>query len=269
MKVEMTKAFKSWEFIITFLIMCIISIGSAMYVFHYSTVLQSASSNPMLGVTSVYTKWIGNDWNSWYSALYFFIFPLTAVMPSGLSIYKERKSNYAAQMLIRERRTNYYLKKYISAFVSGGTIVCLPIVLNIAIVAMKFPFRAPDLNYDIYYKMQSFSFGSIMFYRYPFLYLLMRLVVIFIYAGLCAILSVSISFVCKNRYMILFTPIILFMVINFSNNVVRIPYEMSPIRFLGAGNIFIVSTPVVLGEAVVLLVVSFVMYLYGSKQDVL
>lgn len=270
MKVELTKAFKSWEFVITILIMSIISIGSAMYAFHYSYSDASYGiTNPMLGVTSVYTKWIGNDWNSWFSALYFFAFPLVAVMPSGLSLYKERKSNYIAQMVIRERRNIYYFHKYVSAFVSGGTIICLPIILNIAIVALKFPFRTPDLNYDVYYKIQPFSFGSAFFYKSPFLYLLLRVAIVFIYGGLCAMLSISISFISKNRYVILFTPIILFMVVNFSNNVLRIPYEMSPIRFLGAGNTYIVSTYVVIGEAAILLIASLIIYLFGSKKDVL
>ena len=270
MKKEIAKVFSGWEFIITFVLMCLISLASAISVISYDYNAHIYSgTNPMLGVSSVYTKWIGNDWNTWSSTLYFFVFPLVACMPGGLSLYREIKTNYNAQMLIRERKEIYYLHKYIAAFISGGSIVCLPVILNIAVVALRFPFRAPDLNYDIFYKIQPFSFGSSMFYEYPWLYLIVRVAVIFVYAGLCAMLSVSISFICKNRYIILFVPQILFMIVNFSNMILRIPYELSPIRFLGAGNTYIVSTSVVFAEVAVLFVFCVVMYVYGSKRDVL
>ena len=51
--------------------------------------------------------------------------------------------------------------------------------------------------------------------------------------------------------------------------ILRIPYELSPIRFLGAGNTYIVSTSVVFAEVAVLFVFCVVMYVYGSKRDVL
>lgn len=270
MKVELTKAFSGWKFAITLFIMCFISICSAIYMIVHSVQRYEVEGvNPMLGVTSVYTKWIGNDWNSWFSSLYFFVFPIAAVIPSGLELYKEKKNNYISQMLIRERKVIYYLHKYLSAFISGGTIICLPIVLNVAIIALIFPFRKPDLNYDIYYKIQPFSFGSRLFYICPWLYMLLRFVVIFLYSGLCSVLSVSISFICKNRYVILFSPLILFMIVNYSNMIFQIPYELSPIKFLGAGNTYIVSTPIVLGEAILLLVISFALFIFGRKRDVL
>jgi len=270
MFVELRKAFSGWKFAITLLIMCLISAGSAVYVITGSlhTVIKEGT-NPMLGVASVYSFWIGNDWNSWCSSLFFFVFPLAAVMPGGLSLYKEKKTNYTAQMLIRENENVYYLHKYLAAFISGGVIICLPVMLNIAIVALRFPFRTPDLNYDIYYKLQPFSFGSGLFYTLPWLYLILRLAVIFLYSGLCSVLSTSITFICKNRYVILFAPVILFMVVNFSNMALQVPYELSPIKFLGAGNTYIVSTPVVLGEAGILLLASLAMFFFGRKPDVL
>lgn len=270
MRIELRKAFSGWKFVVTFLILCIISAGSALYVITGSfRDVFHAGENPMLGVTSVYKYWMGNDWDSWFSSLYFFLFPIAAVMPAGLSLYKEKKTNYTAQMLIRENKNVYYLHKYLAAFISGGVIVCLPVILNIMVVALRFPFRTPDLNYDIYYKIQPFSFASGLFYTRPWLYLILRLAVIFLYAGLCAVLSTSVSFICRNRYIIVFTPQILFMVVNFCNMAFQIPYELSPIKFLGAGNTYIVASSVVFGEAALLIAVSLALFVFGRKRDVL
>ncbi len=271
MKTELTKAFSGWKFYITLLLMCTIAACSAFYVISYNeSVPLSSSSNPMLGVSTVYAKWIGNEWNMWYSSLYFFVIPLAAVMPHGLSLYNDKKTYYIAQALIREKKHRYYRNKIIAAFISGGVMASLPLLFNIAIVALKFPFRNPDLNYDIYYKIQPFSFGSVLFYKSPWLYLIIRITMVFIYAGLSAMLSISISFFSNNRYVILFAPLLLFLVINFVTPILRIPYELSPIRFLGAGNIYIVKTHIVIGEAVVLFILILILNAVGErKKDVI
>jgi len=174
------------------------------------------------------------------------------------------------QMVLRETRARYLLNKYVAVFLSGGLVIAVPVVLNIMIIALYFPAHAPDLNYDIYTTVKAFSFGSKLYYEIPWLYLMIRVAVIFWYGGVAATVSMAVTFFSRNRFVILFTPMLFFLLLNYSYTLFQVPYEISPLRFLGSGNVYYVVTPIVIGEALFLsfLTIAFI-GLRGRKKDVL
>lgn len=277
MKTEIRKSLSGWQFWITLCILCCITLYCGGYVilyqFNQMQHIRTAAGmgrNPLLAATTLYNRWIGAEWMTSLSSLYFFIFPLAAAIPYGLSLYQERRSGYMAQMILRETRGKYLREKFIAVFLSGGLVITVPVILNIMLVALYFPAYTPDLNLDIYYAVQPFSFGSRLFYEIPWLYLCVRVALIFWYGGVAASISMAATFFTRNRFVILFSPILFFLLLNYSYTLVRTPYEMSPQRFLGAGNIYIVTAPVVIGEAALLsaLTVSII-WLRGRMKDVL
>lgn len=277
MKTEIRKSLSGWQFWITLSILCCITLYCAGYVMYFQMSqmqhiypADGIGRNPLLAVTTLYNRWIGAEWMTSLSSLYFFIFPLCAVIPYGLSLYQERRSGYMAQMILRETRGQYLRKKLIAVFLSGGLVITIPVILNIMLVALYFPAYTPDLNLNIYYAVQPFSFGSRLFYEIPWLYLCVRVAVIFWYGGVAASISMAVTFFTRNRFVILFSPMLFFLLLNYSDTLFRVPYEMSPLRFLGAGNIYIVTAPVVIGEAALLGVVTvIIIWLRGRKKDVL
>ncbi len=277
MKTEIRKSLSGWQFWATLGVLCCITLFCAMFVinaYNDETNLQFVRDgferNPYLPMNTLFNRWIGAEWMSPLSSIFFFVFPLCAVIPYGLSFYQERRSGYMAQMVLRETRGKYLCNKIIAVFLSGGLVITLPVVLNIMAVAMFIPAYKPDLNYDIYYAVQPFSFGSELFYSTPWLYLVLRVATIFLYAGLAASMSFAITFLTRNRFVILFSPMIFFLLLNYSYTLFPVIYEISPLRFLGAGNICLVSTFVVVGEALILFIsVITVVLLMGRKKDVL
>jgi len=277
-KTEIRKSLSGWPFWLTLLILCGMTIYSALFIIHSDLEASTRivrkvvdlESNPMLSVKSLYSNWIGAEWMTPFSTLFFFVFPLCAAIPYGLSLYQERRSGYMGQMVLRETRARYLLNKYVAVFLSGGLVIAVPVVLNIMIIALYFPAHAPDLNYDIYTTVKAFSFGSKLYYEIPWLYLMIRVAVIFWYGGVAATVSMAVTFFSRNRFVILFTPMLFFLLLNYSYTLFQVPYEISPLRFLGSGNVYYVVTPIVIGEALFLsfLTIAFI-GLRGRKKDVL
>ncbi|MFR1767404.1 MAG: hypothetical protein ACLSW1_07625, partial [Lachnospira sp.] len=62
--------------------------------------------------------------------LWITILPLLCALPYGTSYLYDKKNGLINQLIYRMNRKNYYLSKFITCFVSGGTISTFPLVLN-------------------------------------------------------------------------------------------------------------------------------------------
>lgn len=273
MKSEIRRAFSNWGFVITLIILCLISSASAISTIHIdivNTPSNSAGTNPFLGVRTLYNRWIAMVWDDPYSTIFFTILPLAAAIPSGASLYNDRRTGYIAQMVIRKRRLKYLSERFLATFISGGTVVTISVIVNICITALHFPVRKPDLYFDIYTSVQPFSFASTLFYTTPFIHMILRILVIFLYAGAAAVMCLATTCFSRNRYVILFSPMMIFLFLNFAYNVVHIPYELSPLRFLGAHNAQIMWAPIVWGEFFIFVcITTLLLWIWGRKKDVL
>lgn len=273
MKTELRKSLFNLSFLLTLGIMCAISIASACSIIKVDithSVATVSGKNPALGIRTLYNRWIAMVWDDPYSAIFFNIFPLAAALPNGLSLYSDRKNGYMAQMILRKTRTRYFSEKFVATFFSGGLVITIPVILNIMITALHFPIRKPDLYFDIYTSVQPFSFASTYFYTVPFVHLLLRVLIIFLYSGTAAVMCLAMTCFSRNRYIILFVPMLLFLFLNFSYSIIQVPYELSPLRFLGAHNAQIMWTPIVWGELLILLFLSsMILFLWGRRKDVL
>ena len=282
MKTEIRKSVAGWQFWATLFILCAVAAYCGLNVLirniseinrtaeFYANNSNDIARNTMSAAQSLYNNWIGMEWTSPLSGFYFFVFPFCAAIPYGLSLYQERRTGYIAQMMLRETRGKYLRNKYVAVFLSGGLVISIPVIVNIMIVAMHFPAYKPDLYCDIYYSITAFSFGSHLFYSIPWLYIVLRVFTIFWYGGIAAVMSMAVTFFSRNRFVILFSPMVFFLVLNYSNKLFPVTSEISPLRFLGSGTLGHVDTGVVMGEAVFLTAITIlVVWIRGRKHDVL
>lgn len=282
MKTEIRKSVAGWQFWATLFILCAVAAYCGLNVIirniseinrtaeFYANNSNDITRNTMSAAQSLYNNWIGMEWTSPLSGFYFFVFPFCAAIPYGLSLYQERRTGYIAQMMLRETREKYLRNKYVAVFLSGGLVISIPVIVNIMIVAMYFPAYKPDLFCDGYYAITAFSFGSHLFYSIPWLYIVLRVFTIFWYGGIAATMSMAVTFFSRNRFVILFSPMIFFLVLNYSDRLFPVTSEISPLRFLGSGTLGHVYTGVVMGEAVFLTAITIlVVWIRGRKHDVL
>lgn len=278
LKMELKKAFANKLFLCALCLAAAIAVYSAVFCIHAyhifgqmdmnSAQITGYALNPELPGTSLFTQWIGKEFISPASSLFYLLMPLLAALGYGWSYCNERKSGYIKSIVTRTPRKNYFLSKYIAVFLSGGAVITIPILLNIMLVAAFVPAIQPDVFYDVYYGAHPWSTLTPLFYAHPFGYMLLKTAATFVFAGLIATLSLTVTFFNKNVFVVTLTPLFFLLLINYISNSLSNAPEISPIQFLHSGKVY-VSLGVVLCEAILLFVVSFaVTVLRGKKNDI-
>ena len=275
---EIKKAYKNKLFLLSMLTASLIALYAAVFSiisYHKYVNADSASAaltgyalNPELPGITLFTNWIGADHISPAASLFYLLLPLIASLGYGWSYCSEVKSGYIKNVVTRTSKKNYFLSKYIAVFLSGGTVVAAPILLNIAVVSLFVPAIKPDVFYDVYYAEHPWSTLTPLFYAHPVIYMLLKIIATFIFAGLISELCICVSFLSKNKFVTVFFPLFLFLFINYlSNTIGNIP-QISPIQFLHTGKVY-VSLGIVLFEGIVLFILSFsITMIRGKKNDI-
>ncbi len=275
---EVKKAFTNKLFLLSLLLASALALYSAVFciISHYKFVqmdlaagaITSYTLNPELPGSSLFTQWIGKEFISPAGSLFYLLMPLFATLGYGWSYCSERKSGYIKAIATRTSKQNYFFSKYIAVFLTGGMVIAIPILLNVMLVAAFVPAIQPDVFYDIYYAAHPWSTLTPLFYAHPFIYMLLKILATFIFAGLISTIGLCITFISKNVFVVTLTPLFLLLLVNYiSNSLSNIP-EISPIQFLHSGKVYVALWVVCL-EALLIFIISFsVTMLRGKKDDI-
>lgn len=99
---------------------------------------------------SAFTLWMPNAVMKSVPNLFFFISPLFVGLTYAWSWRSDIKSGYAACLLMRTTRAQWYKAKALAVFVAGGAVVCVPLLVNLAIVLCFVPAYTPDIIDVVY-----------------------------------------------------------------------------------------------------------------------
>ncbi len=212
---------------------------------------------------SAYQSWILFDQLSNYRYILLWIFPIIATLPYGLSYYSDIKSGYIKQIATRTSMKTYTRAKYVATFISGGTVVVLPLILNFmlnaTIIPLNKPFRLGNLVVGKW-------FLTDVFYDHPLLYTLLKFMLVFIVAGLLSTVALLVSKYIYNMFSVFVTPFVVAFLLEFSvylteNHFVAFSYN------LRAENVQGKDFAVLCIEIAVLFVVTYFGYV-SSKREV-
>ncbi len=285
-KIEIGKIMRSHYYLISLLFFCFLATENAIHAvftdfelrqsiekYYLSYETQTYTSDPVFGMSSAYNYWIGVDPDWWSSFLFFRLFPLVVAFGAGLSLHKEKQSGYIRLALPKIGRKEYLLSKYIASFFMGGSLVFVPMIINFLIIFSFIPARVPDPIFTNNFGVFSFDFMAQVFYSSPGFYVAFFVFLNFIYAGLFACLSTSISMVSNKITTILFLPYFLMIALSHIISLLsayRFYIELSPFSFLRAARSpNIINGYVLLVEALELLAFSAICYLREVNSDVL
>lgn len=186
--------------------------------------------NPTIQSSTLHNSWIGGEEFTLGYTIFFFVFPLLATIPYSWSFLLENQNGYIKNIVLRVDKKVYLISKYISTFVVGGLSVTIPLLFDFLIMGLIAPNQLPDLIYPYYTVFQG-GFMSEIFYTLPVLYVLVYMFIIFIISGLIATISMSMAVFIKNKIVILITPFILLLIIEYIISLIQTNYEFSPLLF--------------------------------------
>ena len=280
LKTELKKAFGNKLFLITLAIGLIIGFVSAYQ--NISNYVRAASDNayrmevsevlfnPLYPLFSSFTNWMGGDYQYPMTSLFYLLLPLMASLAFGWSFCMEKKSGYIKNVVIRTKKIHYFLAKYIAVFLSGGTVIAIPLIVNFLMVACFIPAYQPDIFYSIYYAMD-YHFLSELFYSIPLLYVFYVIVLDFVFSGLVATVSMALTFFVKNRFAVVLLPFLSLLGIQYLQDMLYSVFQtsISPIEFLRGYTMHPVIGWVILSWIIILFFLTFGITCFkGVKDDV-
>lgn len=158
---------------------------------------------------SLYQYWIGTEFRSMQNTLYFMLTPILAALPFADSYFCDRRG-YIKQIITRTKRKKYLVAKYLAVFVSGGLAFAIPLIANFIAVACICPALSPQASTGTFATYEN-GFLSLLFISHPLVYCAFYTVYDFLIAGLFAAVSLTAALFIKNRFAVLLSPFILFL----------------------------------------------------------
>lgn len=213
-----------------------------------------------------YTSWMGINSTHPISFLYFFIIPVIASFPST-TVYKEDVKNGTFPLIfMRTNKLKYFSTLYFYTFFLGAITVTIPLLINFILSFMFLPNINPDEIIHSNIGMYEFStFFSNIYYTQPLLHVLISLLTCFLFGGVFATFSLSLSFYVKQIFVILLGSFLLqigLMIINLFS-----PIPVAPIYYISEFHIY---GDAKLGVSLIILLfiylLSLFMYSIGVKN---
>lgn len=251
------------------------AIGSFIERYKYESAYFAISNieikNPCYEIDSLFNQWIAIEGGSSYYHLFFMLLPLFASIIYSWSYPVERKSGVYRLMAIKGKRGEYLLAKYLAVFISAALSIMLALIVNICLCATYFPIISPDVFYDSYYGIGVNSAFRDIFYTQPAIHMIIYSVLISLYSGLFAVMGMTFSYVLKNKYVAVFLPFFVCLLLSFINAQLKLRVQLDPTSFLHPGATLSLGSgaAVVLGELIIGLLITIVITIKkGSQADV-
>lgn len=216
--------------------------------------------------SGVYDYWICSNGYGWEQYAFFLVLPLIAAIPYGTSLFEDWKGGYAKNFVIRSGKRHYMRAKFLALFLSGGTAVVLPLVLNFMFYMIFLPLNNPQVT-TFYHGVGSDNALASLFYSVPALYMVVFMMIDFVYGGVMAGICLVMSDMTDNRYIVEIAPMFVHVFI-YALSMLAGVEKCDPVHFLnmdsdGISYMFIVLFVV----SVALCVTAYLEYL-GRKGEV-
>ena len=176
------------------------------------------------------------------------------------------KSGYIKNALIRQSRSNYLKSKLVTAFIIGGAVFVIPLILNFALTATVAPIHLPQISASVSSVRGKALLGDL-YYSLPWLYVLFYMVVDYVYAGIIACLAMLTAFYVEHRFFVYATPFVTWMfILSVCGMIDR--NNRTPIYFLNPGS-GMAKGIVVLTFFIILVASAAIITIRNRRNDVL
>lgn len=153
----------------------------------------------------LYESYLGGEGFTFFWELYLSLFPILAVIPFAGSFYQDIEGGYIKNLCSRVPKCRVLFAKYIAVFISGAISVVFPLVISMAVAALCYPAQSPNALSmrsaisDIYVLSQYY-------FTRPMVYHVIYFVVLMLFGGVLASLSLLATYYLNNALLVLFVP---------------------------------------------------------------
>lgn len=263
LKQELKRAFTGKWFMLALTIGLLISISHFVVQTTTTIAIPEDIIKPMLSPSVLLASWMGGNNYNLQGYLLYLLLPLLATMPYAYSYHQDKKLGYLKNILTRTKPINYYISKWIGVFLSAGTIIIIPLILNLLLFMTVYPTMKPQPAAG-YYAIIDSSLMADLFYHQPLQYILFYLLLAFVFAGLIGTIGLVIEFFTEYLFIVLLSPFLIYIFTASILEMMRLEHY-SPNNFLrpsyGKGNLVII-----LIEAIIIFSLTFIPFIFHGKK---
>ncbi|RYL87305.1 hypothetical protein [Sporolactobacillus sp. THM19-2] len=142
--------------------------------------------------------------------IYILIFPLLASLAYADAYAEDFNTGFIKNIVTKMNKRKYLFVRYLVNYCVGGFVAVFPLIFNFLGEMTAFPL----IENNYYFGMNlvtDLSFFPQLYYQHPILYLLVRLLLLFLLGGVLASIGLAFSTAVKNRYIALVFPFLVFM----------------------------------------------------------
>ena len=152
--------------------------------------------------STVYNSFIGLDYLNLPALIFYTILPIMATLPFAASYYKEKKSGYLKNVLVKTDKNKYYISKYLMVFFSGFITILVTSLISLIITMMFFPALKPELVTQTYTISTLESMWFDLFATHPMMYVLAYILLDSVFCGALALITLVISMFVNNLFIV-------------------------------------------------------------------
>ncbi|MCH4021160.1 MAG: hypothetical protein LKE61_09835 [Erysipelotrichaceae bacterium] len=223
---------------------------------------------------SIFIKWMAMPNNTYASRMFFILYPVLAALPYAWSLAEDLRSGYAAQLLVREKRKEYFWGKITASFLSGGAVISAALLVNILLLSMMQQTTIPRIYY-LTSGIFAGDFCSVIFYTHPVLYAVIWFIISFLWGGAFSMLCCALGFFIRRRIVLVPSMLIVYIlqaviseVFPIYQNEARVGTEWINL-VTAAPNTYHPGWAILLNLACIILVSGALVYFRGRKYEVL
>lgn len=153
-------------------------------------------------------SWLAGNPTNWAGFAFFLILPILAMLPFGVSYFSDRESGYLKNLYARMPRKQYLTNKFLAAFLSGGTAVVVPLVLNLICSLIFLPNLQPPTIHP-YNFINPTRFLYELYFSRPLLYIGLFIVLDFLLGGMFACIALAASYLSDYKIIVGIVPFFL------------------------------------------------------------
>jgi len=215
-----------------------------------------------------YSEWFGTGL-SVLSSVFFITLPILASLPFSDTYLKDRQTGYFTAILSKGKTGRYFAGLYFYNFLAAALISAIPLLVNLYFSFMILPDVKPDpiVNNRLYLSPDA-TFFQPLYYSYPLLHIFFYILLVALFSGMFASLSLSLSFYVNNRFLALTGSFLIVMVLTLVLQGFG-KYGWVPSDFLRQFATDSVSFPVAAAIFLTGMLASAAAYLYGVKKLVI
>ena len=158
--------------------------------------------------TSVAGAWLAGNTANWVGFVFFLILPILAMLPFGASYFSDRESGYLKNIYTRISRKQYLTNKFLAAFLSGGTAIAIPLVLNLLCSMIFLPNLLPPVIHPFNF-INPTRFLYELYFSAPVLYIGVFIVIDFLLGGMFACITLAASYLSDYKVIVGIVPFFL------------------------------------------------------------